>query len=210
MIGATISHYRILEKLGQGGMGVVYKAEDTRLLRHVAIKILVPELVTDYHQRKSFIKEAQTASALSHPGICTVHDIGRSGATNFIVMELVEGETVRQVLKRRGHYSAWEVINIAIEICTALAAVHARGIVHCDLKPENSMVAKQGFLKVMDFGLARLAIETAESVAELKLPNHVKRRSIKQEQNYTDQCCAHQPGRFFGYGCIYVTGTSHR
>ncbi len=198
MIGKTISHYKILEKLGEGGMGVVYKAEDTRLLRQVAIKILIPELATNTAHRQPFIKEAQTASALNHPGICTIHDIGQVDKANFIVMEFVEGETLRQVLTRRGPLSEAEVIDIAITVCNALAAVHDKGILHRDIKPENIMISRQGFLKVMDFGLARLAIETAENVAELKLPKSVKRRLKKQEQNYTDSVVLTNLSGFLG------------
>lgn len=168
MIGQTISHYNILEKLGVGGMGEVYLAEDTRLLRKVAIKILPKDLLSDKEYQWRFIKEAQTASSLNHPNICTIHDINDFEGFDFIVMEYVEGNTLRQIINNRGPIKEKEVVEIASKICDALTAVHSKGILHRDIKPENIMITDTGFLKVMDFGLAKLATESAEYVAGIK------------------------------------------
>jgi len=166
MIDTKISHYIIVEKLGDGGMGTVYKARDTRLLRHVAIKLLRPELMIDAKKRRRFIKEAQTASSLNHPNICTIHDINEDNDQHFIVMELVEGKTLREILEERKKLPESELIEIALKICEALSAVHEKGISHRDIKPENIMISNSGLVKVMDFGLAKLATEHVESVAE--------------------------------------------
>ena len=156
MIGKTISHYKILSKLGEGGMGVVYEAQDTRLLRSVAIKILPSHLVSDEKHRFQFAQEARAASALNHPNICTVHDVGQKGDVHFIVMELVAGKTLREVLIERGSLPESEVLDIGIKVCDALSAAHEKSIVHRDIKPENIMVTGKGEVKVMDFGLAKL------------------------------------------------------
>jgi len=166
MTGTSLSHYRIAEKLGEGGMGVVYKAFDTRLLRPVAIKILPPQLVADERNLLCFTQEAQTASALNHPNICTIHDIDEQDGIHFIVMELVEGETLRQMLERRGPLPEPEVIAIAMKVADALKAAHAKGIIHRDLKPENIMISREGYIKVMDFGLAKLLERKSEFAAQ--------------------------------------------
>ncbi|MCI0698471.1 protein kinase [candidate division KSB1 bacterium] len=184
--GTTISNYRIIEKLGQGGMGIVYKAQDTRLRRHVAIKILLPELTADHKLYRHFIKEAQAASALNHPNICTIYDIGQYRKMNFIIMELVDGETLREMLIRRGPLPEKEAIDIVAKICYALAAVHDKGILHCDIKPENVMIAKQGFLKVMDFGLAKLATEAAELAGKRKFARQVQPKKTSWKKKYTE------------------------
>jgi len=157
MIGKTISHYRILEKIGQGGMGVVYMAEDTRLLRPVAIKILLPHLVIDQRNRQRFIDEARAASALNHPNICTVHDIGQFDSTHYIVMEFIDGQTLKEILLLRGPLREIEVAEICVQICQALATTHVRGIIHRDIKPDNIMLTRNQQVKIMDFGLAKLA-----------------------------------------------------
>lgn len=156
LVGTTVSHYEILEPIGQGGMGVVYKARDTRLLRQVAIKCLAPDLVVKEKNRQRFIHEARTASALNHPNICTVYDIGQFHCSHFIVMEYLEGRSLRQVLREQGPLPEQEVMTIAQEICEALAAAHAKGIIHCDIKPDNLMLLPNGLVKIMDFGLAKL------------------------------------------------------
>ena len=156
MIGKKLAHYDIEEKLGQGGMGIVYKAQDTRLLRSVAIKILSPHLETDNKNRSRFMREARAASALNHPNICTVYDIGQLDSTYYIVMEFIDGQTLKEMLQKRGPLQEKEVAEICMEICTALAATHAKGIVHRDIKPDNIMLTKTGQVKVMDFGLAKL------------------------------------------------------
>ncbi|MGH7595922.1 MAG: protein kinase domain-containing protein [bacterium] len=156
MIGTRVGHYAIQEKLGEGGRGIVYKAHDTRLLRAVAIKILPPHLIPDEKNRLRFIYEAQAASALNHPNICTIHDIGEDNGVHFIVMEFVEGQTLREILAERGALPEAEVIKIARQVCDALAAAHEKGIIHRDIKPENLMLTPAGIVKVMDFGLAKL------------------------------------------------------
>ncbi len=159
MVGTVISHYRIVRKLGEGGMGVVYQGIDTLLLRPVAIKFLPQHLIAEKTVRLRFLQEARAVSALNHPNICIVHDLAREHELNFMVMELVEGQTLRQTLQARGALPEEEVIALAIQICDALAAAHARGIIHRDIKPDNIMVTDSGQVKIMDFGLARLKTE---------------------------------------------------
>ena len=155
MIGRTISHYEITEKLGEGGMGVVYKARDSRLKRFVALKVLPPEKVTDPERKQRFVQEARSASALNHPNIVTVHDIDQSDGVDFIAMEYVEGKTLGELIGRKG-LKLSEALKYAIQVADALAKAHAAGIVHRDLKPGNVMVTVEGRVKVLDFGLAKL------------------------------------------------------
>jgi len=153
MIGSTVSHYKILEKLGEGGMGVVYKAHDTKLDRDVALKFLSLELTKDPNARERFIHEAKAASALSHPNVCTIHDIQEHDNQMFIVMDFVDGQTLRQ---KKDSISFKQAIDIGIQVADGLAAAHERGIVHRDIKPENIMIRKDGIVQIMDFGLAKL------------------------------------------------------
>jgi eukaryotic-like serine/threonine-protein kinase len=160
MIGSSVSHYQILEKLGAGGMGVVYKARDTHLDRFVAIKILPPEKITDADRKRRFIQEAKSASALNHPHIITIYDIDSTDQVCFIAMEYVRGKNLSQMIPPNGMIAA-EALNYAVQIADALAALHAKGIVHRDLKPTNVMIGDGAVAKVLDFGLCKLTERVA-------------------------------------------------
>jgi serine/threonine protein kinase len=155
MVGRTILHYQFLEKLGAGGMGEIYKAQDTRLNRFVAIKVLTIGAVGDPDRRRRFIQEAQAASALNHPNIITIHDIVSEGGTDFMVMEFVSGKTLVDLIPKGG-LRVSQVLKYSVQMADALQAAHNAGIVHRDLKPGNVMVTDSGLVKVLDFGLAKL------------------------------------------------------
>jgi len=153
MIGQSISHYKILEKIGEGGMGVVYKAQDTNLDRIVALKFLPPNLSTSEQDKARFVQEAKAAATLNHPNICTIHDIQEHDGQMFLVMEFVDGQTLQE---RKSSLSLKQAIEIGIQIADGLAAAHEKGVVHRDVKPENIMIRKDGIAQIMDFGLAKL------------------------------------------------------
>jgi len=181
-VGQMLAHYRLEAKLGEGGMGVVYRALDTHLDRPVAIKVLRAQAVADEERKKRFVQEAKAASALNHPNIITIHDINAAGGVDFIAMEYVEGKTLDGAMGRKG-LSVGETLKYAVQITDALVKAHGEGIVHRDIKPGNIMVTADGLVKVLDFGLAKLT-EEGPGVAQADLP---ARASMKEEAPETEE-----------------------
>ena len=150
----VVSHYRIVRNLGQGGMGVVYLAEDIRLGRKVALKLLPRELTIDEKRVRRFIQEARAASLLNHPNILTIYEIGQIDNSHYIATEFIEGKTIREHITNR--MSITDALNVSIQVAEALTVTHGAGIIHRDIKPENIMLRPDGYVKVLDFGLAKL------------------------------------------------------
>ncbi len=198
MIGTVLSHYKILEKLGEGGMGVVYKAEDTKLDRIVALKFLPPHLAASEQDKARFIQEAKAASALNHPNVCTIYAIEDHEGQMFIAMEFVDGQTLRE---KKGSVSFKQAIDIGIMIADGLAAAHEKGIVHRDIKPENIMLRKDGIAQIMDFGLAKLRASGSKITRLTKEGSTVGTAGYMSPEQVQGQDSDHRSD-IFSYGVV--------
>src|SRR5512134_545626 len=165
--GSRLGSYEILSPLGAGGMGEVYRAKDSKLGREAAVKVLPEALAADPERRQRFEQEARSASALNHPNILTIYDIGQTNGTVYIAMELVEGRTLRELVASGEPLPTKKLLDVAVQTAEGLAKAHSAGIVHRDLKPENLMVSKDGYVKILDFGLAKLIEPVSEDASAL-------------------------------------------
>ena len=165
MIGRRLSHYTLVSELGRGGMGVVYRALDTTLGRDVALKVLLPEFVSDAERRRRFVQEAKAAATLEHPNIGVVYEVGEADGISFIAMQLVRGQPLRQVLHGK-RLSAVRAVELALEIAEGLSGAHDHGIIHRDLTPANVIVSDDGHAKIIDFGLAKLIEPLSDTASE--------------------------------------------
>jgi len=203
---SSLSHYRILSRLGAGGMGEVWLAEDTRLNRKVALKLLPAEFTQDAERVRRFTQEAKAASALSHPNIVTVHDIGETESGRFIVMELVAGQTLRAVIS--ADHSVETLLALGTQAAKAVSAAHAAGITHRDLKPDNIMLRDDGYVKILDFGLARLRVETesdpeGETLARETSPGRLLGTAAYMSPEQASGLSASYPSDIFSLGIVF-------
>src|SRR6266436_1833898 len=179
-VNTTLSHYRVVSKLGEGGMGEVFLAEDTRLRRRVALKVLPENVAADANRLLRFEREAFAASGLNHPNILTIFEFGAAGKTHFLASEFVEGVSLRERMRRPG-MTVTETLEIAIQIASALQAAHEAGIIHRDIKPDNVMIRTDGYVKVLDFGLAKLSEPGAVATGSVSDPEAQTRKHLQTQ-----------------------------